>query len=255
MGSYGQLGYGNTEHVGDDAGELPSTVGFLDLDAGVISIAAGDEHTCALLATGEVWCWGNGQTGRLGYGSADTIGDNETLGDAGVVSVGGAVVQIVAGVNHTCALLATGKVRCWGSSGAGQLGYGNVESIGDSAGEFPATAGDVDAGGDAIWLAVGSERTCALLATGAARCWGNGFLGQLGYGSQSYILLPGGDVNVGGAVVRLAVGEDQTCALLATGTVRCWGRGQDGALGYGSTANVGDTPTNLPSNAGDVPVW
>jgi hypothetical protein len=68
------------------------------------------------------------------------------------VDVGGTVTQIVAGEDHTCALLDTGSqtcalldtgtVRCWGFSLEDRLGYGNSTDIGDD--ETPASAGDVD---------------------------------------------------------------------------------------------------------------
>ena len=48
-----------------------------------------------------------------------------------MVDVGGTVVQLTAGDEHTCALLDSGAVRCWGSGFLGQLGYGNTSTIGD----------------------------------------------------------------------------------------------------------------------------
>lgn len=105
------------------------------------AIAAGDLHTCALLDSGAVRCWGSGENGRLGYGDTNYIGDNELPSTAGDVSVGGTVVQIAAGGLHTCALIDSGAVRCWGSGGRGALGYGNTNTIGDN--ELPSTAGDV----------------------------------------------------------------------------------------------------------------
>jgi alpha-tubulin suppressor-like RCC1 family protein len=63
---------------------------------------------------------------------------------AGFVDVGGSVLQVAAGYSHTCALLEGGNVRCWGTSLAGVLGYGNLDTVGDD--ESPAFAGDVDVG-------------------------------------------------------------------------------------------------------------
>jgi alpha-tubulin suppressor-like RCC1 family protein len=83
--------------------------------------------------------------------------------------VGGPVVQIVASMFRTCALLDTGKVRCWGRGYGGGLGYGNVESIGDD--ETPTR---VD---------VGFLHTCVTLDTGKVRCWGRAGTGALGYGN------------------------------------------------------------------------
>ena len=47
-------------------------------------------------------------------------------------------------------------------------------------------------------------------------------------------------MNVGGKATALAAGDFHTCALLDTGTVRCWGKGVNGQLGYGNTDNIGD---------------
>jgi alpha-tubulin suppressor-like RCC1 family protein len=64
------------------------------------------------------------------------------------------------------------------------LGYGNLQNIGDD--EPPSSAGDVDIGGPVVQLAVGAgEHTCALLADGAIRCWGDNSSGQLGYGNTN----------------------------------------------------------------------
>ena len=54
---------------------------------------------------------------------------------------GGAVMAIDAGEEHTCVLLASGGLRCWGLAAFGRLGYGNETPIGDD--EVPAVAGDV----------------------------------------------------------------------------------------------------------------
>jgi cysteine-rich repeat protein len=252
-GYLGQLGYGNPYDIGDD--ESPVAAGNVDVGGAVIQIAAGVYHTCALLDTGAVRCWGYGYHGQLGYRTANNVGDDESPGTAGDVDVGGAVIQIATGVYHTCALLDTGAVRCWGQGAYGQLGYGNTINIGDD--ESPATAGDVDVGGTAIQIAAGGFHTCALLDTGAARCWGVGARGRLGYGNTSDIgddesPALAGDVDVGGSIIQIAANHRHTCALLGTGAVRCWGFGDAGRLGYGNMSDVGDDES--PALAGNVNV-
>jgi alpha-tubulin suppressor-like RCC1 family protein len=247
-----QLGYADGATIGDD--ESPALADFVDLGGHTaLRLAAGYVHTCALIDTNEVICWGQGTGGRLGYGNQETIGDDEDVSSAGSVDVGGEVIQIGAGSLHTCALLATGNVRCWGAAADGQLGYGNHEYIGDD--ETPAAAGDVDIGGKVVQIAVGDYATCALLESGGVRCWGSGEHGELGYGNTENIgddetPADAGDVPLGAKATLIDVGFLHACALLETGAVRCWGRADPGCLGYGNKNDIGDNET--PASAGDV---
>ena len=227
----------------------------MDVGGVVTQIATGGDHTCALLDTGAVRCWGSGLFGRLGYGNTNAIGDDETPASAGDVDVGGVVTQIATGGDHTCALLDTGAVRCWGIGGLGALGYGNTDFVGRDG--PPSAAGDVPVGGVATRIDTGSNHTCALLDTGAVRCWGLGPGGKLGYGNSDRIgddetPASAGDVPVGGTVDRIVTGGGHTCAVLDAGGVRCWGSNLSGALGYGNgLTSLGDE--RLPMALGDVP--
>lgn len=223
-GGPGQLGYGNSNSIGDD--ETPSMAGDVKVGGKVIQIAAGNAFTCALLEGGSVRCWGDGFYGQLGYGNTTTIGDNEAPLTAGDVFVGEAVVSLTAGMNHTCALLESKNLRCWGQNGYGQLGYGNTTKIGDN--ELPAQAGNVSVGEDVLQVDAGDTRTCALLQGGGVRCWGEAkYLGYVNNNNIGDNEFPSavGEVQLGGKVRRLAVGALKTCALMMDGTVRCWGSG------------------------------
>jgi hypothetical protein len=87
----------------------------------VTQISAGDTHFCALLDNGTVECAGYGGSGQLGA-------RNRLFCAPTPVPVAGVtgVVQIAAGAHHTCALLDSGAVRCWGRDDVGQLGLGFV---------------------------------------------------------------------------------------------------------------------------------
>ena len=119
----------------------------MDVGGTVTQISAGSTHTCALLSTGNVRCWGSGgitgfsDRGQLGYGNIADIGDDELPASAGDVDVGGPVTQIAAGRQFTCALLSSGNVRCWGTAQSGANGYPLTSTIGDD--ELPTSAGDV----------------------------------------------------------------------------------------------------------------
>jgi len=177
----GYHGYGTTAPVAvHDAWDV-------DIGGTVVQIASSYEHTCALLDTGAVHCWGNGEDGRLGYGNGEWVGDDETPRQAGAVDLGEPVVQVAAGASHTCAVLASGGARCWGELWQGQLGYGDLFprgaalGIGDEPGEMPPPY--VNVGGTVVQLVAGSNHTCALLAHGRVRCWGGrGYFYMLGYG-------------------------------------------------------------------------
>jgi alpha-tubulin suppressor-like RCC1 family protein len=226
------------------------------------SITAGEDHTCALLVTGAVRCWGSGFYGQLGHDSPSNIGDDPTrpMQDADDVPLGGRATALAAGSIHTCALLTTQAVRCWGNGEV--MGHGNLDNVGNGSGPSIKDAGDVPVGGKATAIAAGDVHTCALLTTGAVRCWGNGAKGKLGYGNTNNVGDGGGDlpikkagnVPLGGKATAIAAGYNHTCALLATGAVRCWGDGSDGQLGHGNPNNVGDGTGPSIKKAGDVRV-
>jgi alpha-tubulin suppressor-like RCC1 family protein len=176
--SFGQLGYGNILNIGDD--ETPAWAGNIEIGAKAIQVVVGQPHVCAVLEGGNVRCWGAGQWGALGYGNTKSIGDDEAPASAGDVDVGGKVVRMGAGAPHTCAVLEGGALRCWGSSGSGQLGYPGLKMVGDTG--PPSAAGDVDVGGPVVQVGGGRYFTCALLVGGRVRCWGTPALGRLGYG-------------------------------------------------------------------------
>jgi alpha-tubulin suppressor-like RCC1 family protein len=212
--------------------------GDVHVGGSVIQLAAGGSHTCALLDTGTVRCWGDAAYGQLGYGNTRNIGDNETPASAGDVHVGGFVVKVVAGELHTCALLDTGAVRCWGYSEFGQLGYGNTIQIGDD--EPPASAGNISVGGSVVQFAAGGSHTCALLDTGAVRCWGSARSGQLGYGNRISIgdtetPASADDVDIGGSLLPGALIED-SYDLFNSSNAHYWNDGLSDPFAYGKPA-------------------
>ncbi len=250
---YGSLGLGNTNDIGDT--ELPNSSVLALGGKRVAQVAGGGEHTCALDFEGNVFCWGLGIDGQLGNGNVTPVGDDEDPLFSGSVNLLGSATQVVAGRDHSCALLEDGTVQCWGRGEHNPTGYGHTENIGDD--ELPVDAGAVDVGGTVLQLTAGWYHTCALLDDASVRCWGYGNLGALGYANRDSVgddELPAdvGTVDVGGPVKQVVAGTYHTCALLENGNVRCWGYGGDGQLGYGNTNTIGDN--EHPFEAGDVDV-
>ena len=85
------------------------------------------------------------------------------------------VQAIAASSEHTCALMTSGGVRCWGYNSMGELGDGTTTSR-----DIPPTS-DVLTGVQAIAASV--FNTCALMTGGGVRCWGYNLYGQLGDGA------------------------------------------------------------------------
>jgi alpha-tubulin suppressor-like RCC1 family protein len=130
---------GIEEPIGDD--EDPAAIGPVEVGGDVRALSAGLGFTCALLDTDDVTCWGAGTFGHLGYASEEEVGDNETPAEAGTVMLGGSVQALSSGGDtrhHSCALLSSGEVRCWGYNDTGQLGLGiEIDAVGDD--ETPAS--------------------------------------------------------------------------------------------------------------------
>jgi len=78
------------------------------------------------------------------------------------------------GLHHSCALLSTGAVKCWGANGYGQIG----DTTSGTNRTSPVDVSGLSSGVTAI--STGYYHSCALLSTGAAKCWGANGYGQLG---------------------------------------------------------------------------
>jgi alpha-tubulin suppressor-like RCC1 family protein len=206
--------------------------------AGVVSVDAGYDHTCAVTTAGTVKCWGsNDLAGQLGDGTTTNRWNPVT-----VVGIGNATA-VTAGATHSCALLAGGTVRCWGSNDRGQLGNGTTTTSG-----VPVTVAGIST---ATALTSGPLHTCALLADGGVSCWGDNFSGQLGDGNTATSsTIPVRVTQLTGAT-GVAAGLSHTCAVRSGGTVSCWGRNGSGQLGDGTTTDS-PTPVTVAGVAGAV---
>ncbi|MEO8134573.1 MAG: RCC1 repeat-containing protein [Betaproteobacteria bacterium] len=278
---YGQLGRGST---------LPSLtpVDVIGLGGSVLELKAGYFHTCASLAGGGVQCWGYNVNGELGDGtttprtqpvavagittgvtslatgyrhSCIVIGGavkcwganyDQQLGDAArprltavdVATLTTDVAAVAAATWHSCAVTTAGAMKCWGQNVDGELGDGTQRD------QFlPVTPLGLGAGVTAI--AVGRYSSCALTATGGAKCWGLKALGQLGVATTANELVPNDVVGLTSGVAAIAVGDNHACAVTAPGGLKCWGYNYAGAVGDG-TLTQRNTPVDVTGLASGV---
>ena len=268
-GSDGALGNGDARELGDTANEMGDNLPAVDLGSGqtATAVAAGTDHTCVLLITGTVKCWGLNASGQLGLGDTNLrgdepgeIGDNLPPVDLGT---GRVATALVAGGEHTCALLDNGNVKCWGVNTHGELGLGNKTARGDDPGEMGDNLPAVDLGTGRVATALAASEgshTCALLDNGTLKCWGRNAEGQLGLGDSNNRgdaanemgdALPALDLGTGRSAMAVVAGGVHTCALLDNGAIKCWGRNSEGQTGLGTNANYGDdgseTGNGLPA--------
>jgi alpha-tubulin suppressor-like RCC1 family protein len=200
------------------------------------AITGGYGHLCVLLTDGTVKCWGTNGAGQLGNGTT-----TDQMVPVTVTGISTAI-GISAGYYHTCALMAGGTVKCWGAhfiNNSGQLGDGTLDGSGST---VPVSVTDIST---ASAIAAGGEHTCAVLTDGTAKCWGSNRYGQVGYGGSIYDA-PHTPVSVTGITTAIGIdaGAWHTCALLARGDVKCWGRNTNGQLGNGSGTDA-STPVAL----------
>ena len=248
---FGQLGYGGPDSIGDD--ELPTAVSPLRFPEAATALALGFDHSCAVTASGSVYCWGENFFGQLGRGTPDGGGPFERADATPPISIGGAARGIAAGVFTTCAVRQDGAAYCWGDNSSGQLGNGTFDTIGDD--ESPVDGGAVVGGASADRLALGLGETCALYTGGDVKCWGSNTNGQLGYGTDAALeTTPAAldAVPIGDRVGGIAMTSSHTCVVVSQGSVRCWGDGASGKLGYGDTRSIGAGTT--PQSVGIVPL-
>jgi alpha-tubulin suppressor-like RCC1 family protein len=217
--------------------------------SGITQVDTGRFSSCARGANGQAWCWGNNEAGQLGVGT--------TLPRIGAVAVRAGpdagplrgISAVSTGANHACARLASGEARCWGNNQQGRLGDGT-----DGRRLFPVPV--LAATGTrhltrVTSIQAGAGATCALLATGGVRCWGNGVYGTMGNGTQVEVNLRAVAVRNAaltanlGSVTQITLGEITACARLTDGQARCWGFGGNGATGTGTNADEVPRPRPL----------
>ncbi len=211
----GQLGDGTTV-------DRLTPVDVVGLSSGVRGVSAGERHTCAVLNSGAVKCWGNNAYGQLGDGTATSH-----VTPVDVVGLISGVQALDAGDDHTCAIDGEGGVKCWGDNRAGELGDGTQLSR-----LSPIDVVGLDGGTRAV--SAGGSFTCVLTVNGDVKCWGYNGYGQLGDGTTTWRLTPVDVVGLSAGVTALQAGGGHSCVLTESGGVKCWGFNSYGQLGDGT---------------------
>ena len=134
----GQLGLNDVVVRGEAPGDM-ATIETVNLGVGRTALALdlSEQFTCALLDNHQVKCWGINAWGQLGYDDATSRGENS--GDMAAllpINLGDTSKAIVVGMFHTCVILNSSAVKCWGQNVNGQLGYDDTAVRGNTAGSM-----------------------------------------------------------------------------------------------------------------------
>ena len=215
----GELGNGTTTNS-------PVPVDVSGLTSAAIAIDVGDYHTCVVLDTGGIMCWGWNPDGQLGDGTDD---DRHTA--VGVTGLSAGAAAIGCGGNHSCAVLGSGALKCWGLNTFGQLGNG-----GSGESHVPVDVSGLSSGVTAVCM--DEHHTCALLDGGVVKCWGWNHVGQLGDATTDTRYTPVDVAGLAFPAVAVSCGLHHNCAVMDTGAIQCWGWNSQGQLGDGTRTNM-----------------
>jgi len=274
--SAGQLGKGSTANLGDGSDEMGNNLSAVSLGTGrtATEVYAFGYVSCAKLDNATVKCWGQNTYGQIGIGSI--AGANANIGDGAnemgdtlaalSLGTGRTATKLVGGFGHICALLDNSTVKCWGRNNKGQLGKGNLTTLGDTANEMGdfLTAVNIDgnSGGarTSTDIIAGYEHACVSRDNSSMICWGEADAGELGDGDL-------GDGEIGDeagemaaiAAINMGAGFATLTNIYAAGygacvkdnanMFKCWGYNTNGQQLLGTTTHQ-KTPPAAAFNVG-----
>jgi alpha-tubulin suppressor-like RCC1 family protein len=229
--SGGQLGDGTTSDSALPVDVL-TTTGGAPL-GGATALTVGDDHACVLLTSTGLKCWGGNGSGNLGDGTTTL---RRTPVDVDGLTSG--VAQVSASGYGTCAVTTSGAAKCWGMNTQGQLGDGTTSNAASPVNVSGLTSGVAS-------VSMSSYFGCAVTTSGAAKCWGPNWDGELGNGTSDGSLVPVSVSGLSSATSSISAGRNHACAVKTDGALQCWGWNGVGQLGSATPVQQ-LAPANVP---------
>ena len=193
-------------------------------------VTAGLDYSCATV-NGRAKCWGDNAYGQLGD---QTV--NDRAKPTQVFGLTRGVKRVIAGNFYTtCALLESGKLKCWGSNDYGEVGHGT------SGNEYHHPVRVVGMTSGVTSVETDYNFTCAV-RDGRAKCWGANQFNQLGDGTVKVRDTPHQVRGLTQGIKTVDISAYSGCALLSNGKEKCWGWNGEGEVGIGSMADQIPTP-------------
>jgi hypothetical protein len=198
----------------------------------VTQIAAGDYHSLALTATGQLFAWGWNWYGQLGSAANNgTNTPNPTPTQVTLPNATGPVVAVAGGIGSTLALTSTGQLYAFGSNLFGQLGVATNSGT-SNANPSPALVALPGATGPPIAISSGETHCLVLTSTGQLFAFGSNQWGQLGVAANA------GTTNPTPTPTRVGLPPGTTVDTMSAGS---------GAYSLVVIADLAVASTSLPS--------
>ena len=189
----------------------------------IVAVAAGIFHSLALFKSGEVYGWGENESGQVGDGTTKDRNQPQLI--EGFPSK---VMSIAAGSFHSLAITENGEVYGWGDNGCGQVGDGTRQKK-----VCPQLIKGIQ--GKVAGIAAGGYHSLVFLDSGKVYGWGWNEYGQMEDETTGVTSRPKLIKDIPGKVVGIAAGYQHSLVLLESGKVYGWGRNEEGELGDGTT--------------------
>jgi alpha-tubulin suppressor-like RCC1 family protein len=249
---WGQLG-SVTNNFTKHANPTPALVTLPGANGTITQLAAGCEHSLAATSSGQLYTFGNDDSGQLGREESGTIAD-PTPGLVTLPGANGTITQLAAGCEHSLALTSSGQLYTFGLNYEGQLGI-RTNSGTSVANPTPALVTLPGANGTITHIAAGCWHSLAATSSGQLYAFGWDFAGQLGRESgtianptPNVVTLPGAN----NSVTQIAAGCEHSLAVNSSGQLYAFGENYWGQLGNPGTNGTGN-PNPTPALVNPLP--
>jgi len=213
-----------------------------------LEVVAGSKHTCLWRRLpGQIWCFGDGEYGKLGTGSEEDLNpalNSQRIEPIDLGTEDAEIADVTAGLDHTCVLLTNGTAKCFGNNRQGQSRFTRGgDSVGnDKMGENLEALDFLEEEAVVTQLVASQGFSCALLSNNEIRCFGSNDDGQLGAGLtdnrvelDEILLQPAVDLGVPQLKIKqLGCGGTTCSAIFEHGRIKMWGWGSRGTIPRGN---------------------
>ncbi|MBU1143737.1 MAG: InlB B-repeat-containing protein, partial [Firmicutes bacterium] len=222
-----------------DPRDITSEFG-LDENDEIIDISVGASFSLALSSNGQIFAWGNNDSGQLGNNTNENLYSPLNITSYFILNADEYITKIAAGGGHASAVTSSNRIFVWGNNYTGQLGNNSLINSNvpiDITLEFEFNTDE-----EVVYIDLGLDNSSLVTSYGRIYTWGDNGQGKLGDGTQIKKLKPveitnSFLLNNDEQIVKLSLGGTHTSAITSKGRSLIWGYNGYGQLGDGTNSN------------------